>query len=159
MHTDFNTAQPMRELPEPFVKPMRLYNPEGLDYKNGHRIKSIEVTEAYTRIDFIYRSPFYYVNGGWIRIEPKAYVRPVGTTNRYALKKAEGISLAPARYHFKACGVYHTYTLFYEALPPDTTCIDIIEKEAPGNYFNFYGVEFSSWMLVPHPVDLPRCTN
>ena len=32
------------------------YNPESLDHTDDFRVKSIELTDDYTRIDFIYRS-------------------------------------------------------------------------------------------------------
>jgi hypothetical protein len=41
----------------------------------------------------------------------------------------------------------------------DTKTIDIIEKEAAGTYFNFYGMDYSKWMKVPHPMDVERSNN
>jgi hypothetical protein len=35
-------------------RPIRLFNPTCMDFKKAHRLKSIEATEEYTRIDFIY---------------------------------------------------------------------------------------------------------
>ena len=39
---------------EKSVTPMKLYNPNGMDFKQDHRMKSIEVTDEYTRIDFLH---------------------------------------------------------------------------------------------------------
>ena len=36
---------------------VKLWNPGALDHKLGHRMAGIELTDEYTRIDFIYRSP------------------------------------------------------------------------------------------------------
>ena len=51
---------------EKSVTPMKLYNPNGMDFKQDHRMKSIEVTDEFTRIDFIIRSSMVYINGGWM---------------------------------------------------------------------------------------------
>jgi hypothetical protein len=34
-------------------KSLKRYNPEGMDHKNDHRIKCVEATEEYTRINLI----------------------------------------------------------------------------------------------------------
>ncbi len=60
-----------------------LYNPEALDHTLSHRMKSIERTDEYTRIDFIYRSSELYVNGGWIQMDGNAYISPVGSSMKY----------------------------------------------------------------------------
>ena len=116
-----------------------------------HEIARIELTEAYTRIDFNYTAPDYYVNGGWIQIDPDTYIRPTGSSMRYTIQKVAGIHFAPQKTYFKRCGQKHTYTLYFPALPPDTLSIDIIEKEAPGTYFNFYNIRFSSWLKLNIP--------
>lgn len=141
------------------TNPIKLYNPNALDHTLEHRMKSIEITDDYTRIDFIYRSSMVYDNGGWIQMERNAYIKPVGSTTKYRLLRAIGIPIAPIKHYFKRQGEYHSYSLIYPALPADTKSIDIIEKEAPGTYFNFYGVDYSKWMKVPHPMDVPRSKN
>jgi hypothetical protein len=70
---------------------------------------------------------------------------------RYTLQKVAGIHFAPQKTYFKRCGQKHSYTLYFPALPPDTLSIDIIEKEAPGTYFNFYNIRFSSWLKLNIP--------
>ncbi len=139
--------------------PVRLYNPEGMDYKINLRVKSIEATSEYTRIDFIYKSSIIYENGGWIEMDADSYIQPIGSSTRYKLVKAIGIPLAPLKHYFKRKGEYYTYTLIFPALPKDTKAIDIIEKLAPGTYFNFYNVDFSTWMTIPLAADLPRKNN
>jgi hypothetical protein len=139
--------------------PVKLYNPEGMDYKNQLRVKSIEATSEYTRIDFIYKSSMIYDNGGWIKMEPDCYIQPIGSSTKYKLVKAIGIPLAPLKHYFKRQGEYHPYTLLFPPLPKKTKAIDIIEKLAPGTYFNFYNVNFSKWMSIPHAADLPRKNN
>jgi len=139
--------------------PIKLYNPNGMDFTKSLRIKCIEATEEYTRIDFIYKSSMIYENGGWIQMERYAYISPVGSTSKFRLIRAIGIPITPLKHYFKRQGEYHPYTLIFPALPKDTKCIDIIEKEAPGTYFNFYNIDYSKWMTVPHAADLPIKTN
>ena len=52
-----------------------------------HEIARIELNDAYTRIDFNYTAPDYYVNGGWIQIDADTHIRPSGSTMRYSLQK------------------------------------------------------------------------
>jgi hypothetical protein len=138
---------------------IKLYNPNALDHKLNHRMKSIEISDEYTRIDFIYRSPDEYHNGGWIEMDKNAYISPVGSTTKYRLIRAIGIPIAPQKHFFKRKGEFYSYSLIFPALPAGTAKIDIIEKEAPGNYFNFYGIDYSKWITVPHPIDLERSKN
>jgi len=111
------------------------------------------------RIDFIYKASTYYINGGWIQMDRDAYIQPKGSSEKYPLIQAIGIPIAPNKLHFRKQGQYHTYTLVFPALPPDTKSIDIIEKLAPGTYFNFYDVAYSQWITVPHAADVERSNN
>jgi len=138
---------------------IKLNNPGALDHKIGHRVKSIEFSEEYTRIDFIYRSSMDYQNGGWIQMDGNAYIQPVGSTTKCRLIRAIGIPIEPLKYYFKHQGEYHSYSLIFPALPSGTTKIDIIEKEAPGTYFNFYAIDYSKWITVPHPMDISQSNN
>ena len=71
---------------------------------------------------------------------------------RYSLFKAVNIPLAPQKFHFKRCGQLHSYSLYFPALPKDTQTIDIIELEAPGTYFNFYGIKYQEWIQMANQV-------
>jgi hypothetical protein len=135
------------------------YNPEQLRPGQSLRVKSIECTEEYTRIDFHYKSSQHYVNGGWIQMDKGAYIQPVNSSQKYTLVKAIGIPIAPMKHHFYKKGEHYSYTLLFPALPKGTKKINIIEKEAPGTYFNFYNVDYSKWMTVPHASDLPIANN
>jgi hypothetical protein len=138
---------------------IKLYNPIGLDHNLDHRMKSIEISDEYTRIDFIYRSPNEFHNGGWIQMELNAYISPAGSTMKYRLLRTIGIPIAPLKHYFKRKGEFHNYSLIFPALPSGTSKIDIIEKEASGNYFNFYGIDYSKWITVPHPMDISQSNN
>ena len=136
-----------------------LYNPVGTNYKNSHAIKCIECTDEYTRIDFIYKAPCYYINGGWVQLESNSFIRPVGSETKYKLIQAINIPIAPTKHYFNRCGEYLRYTLLFPALPKNTRKIDIIEKEAPGTFFNFYNIDFSNWMMIPHAGDQVMSNN
>lgn len=116
-------------------------------------------SNEYTIIDFIYRSSDLYENGGWIQMDKNAYISPVGSIMKYKLIHAIGIPIAPLKHCFKRKGEFHSYSLIFPALPAGTFKIDIIEKEAPGTYFNFYGIEYSKWITIPHPMDVERSNN
>lgn len=141
------------------TKSIKLYNPAAIDHNLDHRVKSIEITDNYTRIDFIYRSSMVYENGGWIQIDPNSYISPVGSDVKYKLIKAYGIPFAPFKHYFKRQGETYCYSLIFPALPKDTKRIDIIEKLERGTYFNFFNVCFSEWMSIPHPADIHRSNN
>jgi hypothetical protein len=100
-----------------------------------------------------------YINGGWIQMNPNSFIRPVGSSMKYRLIKTEGIPITPLKHYFKRKGEFHTYTLIFPALPCDIKQIDIIEKEAPGSYFNFYGIDYSKWIKIPHPMDIKKSSN
>lgn len=140
------------------TKKKRWLNPEA-DYSDKICVKSIELTDAYTRIDFWYKAPDYYANGGWIQIDPLSYIRPSGSNTRYSLFKAINIPLAPKKFFFKRCGQQHSYTLYFPALPKDTKTIDIIEREVDGTYFNFYGVNYSKWIKMANQVNIEFSDN
>lgn len=139
--------------------PVKYYNPEGMDFTKKLRIKCLEATDEYTRIDFIFRSSMIWDNGGWIQMERGAFIQAKGSTQKYRLIKAIGIPITPLKHYFKRQGEYHAYTLIFPALPKNTHSIDIIEKEAPGSYFNFYNVDYANWMTIPHAIDVPRKEN
>jgi hypothetical protein len=146
-----------REQTDPQV--IKIWNPDALDHTKDLRMKSIEFGDDYTRIDFIFRSSMVYINGGWIQMERNSFIRPTGSTTKYTLLRAIGIPIAPLKHYFKRKGEYYNYSMIFPALPMDTKTIDIIEKEAVGSYFNFYGVDYSKWMKIPHPMDVERSNN
>lgn len=153
-----NIEEQQAELFEVQINKIRWLNPDA-DYSDKLSIKSIELTDAYTRIDFYYKSPDYYVNGGWIQMHPLSFIRPAGSDTRYSLFKAVNIPLAPDKLYFKHCGQHHSYTLYFPALPKDTKAIDIIEREAPGTFFNFYNIDYSNWIRMANQVSVRLSKN
>jgi hypothetical protein len=151
--------QKKKRITKKTTRTQRLYNSKGIDYSADLQVKSIDLSDECTRIDFLYRSSTIYINGGWISMEKGAYIQPAGSSIRYGLWKAIGIPLAPRKLYFKRQGEFYTYTLIFPALPAETGKINIIEKEGPGNYFNFYGIDYSKWISIPCASDLPLSGN
>ena len=114
-------------------------------------ISEIEVNDELTRIDFFYISSRIYDNGGWIQMYSTCYIRPHGADLKLQLIKAEGIPIAPTKYHFQCQGQAHSYSLYFPALPKGTTTIDVIERD--GNFpndFNFFSVN----VRENHPIEI-----
>jgi hypothetical protein len=107
-------------------------------------IESISFDDELTRIDFVYIAKQENGNSGWVKIERNSFIRPVGSDVKYMLIKAINIPYAPNKHFFKCTGQVLRYTLLFPALPKNTKEIDIIEKLAPGNYFNFFRVQLTN---------------
>jgi len=112
----------------------------GYHPKEDHCVSGIQITDDHTRIDFYYRSSERYINGGWITIESTTYIQPVGSDVKLRLTGVRNIPIAPMKHWFRHCGEHFYYSLFFPALHQSTKAINIIEKEKPGTYFNFYNV-------------------
>lgn len=135
----------MKELEPPYtdIKAKIIYNPN-IEYQDGNTSEVLRIAqeENLTRIDFVVRACPIRINGGWVRIEPGTFIRPINTGKQLTLVQAVNIPIAPSKHWFKNIRECLYYTLYFPALPTDTEVIDIIEREAarPHNYFNFYGV-------------------
>jgi hypothetical protein len=129
----------------PSVKELQkvIYNPS-VKKKLSNHIETLRIdtdAEGLTRIDFLYRAPHYYINGGWVQISRHTFIRPCGSDKKLTMVKAVNIPIAPTKHFFKKSNEILCYTLYFPALPKGTSSIDIIEAEGPGgNWFNFYGV-------------------
>ncbi len=135
----------MKDLEQPYTdkKVKIIYNPISWESKEDSvEILRIVQEEDLTRIDFAHRASRIYDNGGWVRIEPGTFIRPVSTNIEMTMIQAVNIPVAPSRHWYKNAKQCLYYTLYFPALPNDIEAIDIIEREAarPNNYFNFYGV-------------------
>lgn len=107
-------------------------------------IESISFDDELTRIDFVYIAKQENGNSSWVKIERNSFIRPVGSDVKYRLIKAINIPYSPNKHFFKCTGQVLRYTLLFPALPKNTKEIDIIEKLAPGNYFNFFRVQLNN---------------
>ncbi|MGL2963905.1 hypothetical protein ACSVH2_08825 [Flavobacterium sp. RSB2_4_14] len=107
-------------------------------------LESISFDDEITRIDFVYVATQKFGNGSWVQIERNSFIRPVGSDVKYKLIKAINIPYAPSKHFLKCAGQVLRYTLLFPALPKNTKEIDIIEKLAPGYYFNFFRVQLNN---------------
>lgn len=103
-------------------------------------IEKISLDMDFTRIDFVYIAPKQYINGGWIQMDSGCYIKPISSEIKYKMVGAINIPIAPSKYCFKSKGQVHHFTLLFPAIPKNSKQIDIIEKFAEGNYFNFFRV-------------------
>ena len=83
-----------------------------------------------------------YHAGWWVTVHPEIFIRAIGTKDKLWLVYAFNIPIAPAKHFFKHKNERLKVTLFFPALPKDTTHIDIIEtlRKDVENPFNFYNV-------------------
>ena len=130
------------------TKTLRLFNPSIYDRNSNAKIQTIDLNEEYTRIDFKYTSSQEYINGGWIQMERNSFIRDTLSKRTYPLLFALNIPIAPEKFYFQRKGQSHSYTLVFPPLPKSTKAIDIIEKEAPGTYFNYYNIEYQRWINI-----------
>ena len=134
----------MIEIEEPLVKELEkvVYYPIMKHMvSNNAEILRIANEDDLTRIDFIHYADPIYIDGGWVKISPLSFIRPVGTKHKLGLVKAVNIPIAPVKHFYKSKKDFLCYTLYFPPLPKGTKEIDIIEFEGPGdNWFNFYGV-------------------
>ena len=135
----------MKEIIEPQIKELEqlVYKPMVIhQVSDSTEILRIENDPNFTRIDFIHYATPIYINGGWVQLYSKTFIRPVGSNLCLTLVNAINIPIAPKKHYYKSTKDFLCYTLVFPALPPGTQSIDIIEKEIPGDntWFNFYGV-------------------
>lgn len=109
-----------------------------------------ELPQEYTRIDFIHFADPIYINGGWVRIEPQTFIRPVGTNDRLYILQAVNVPLAPAKHNYRHISDSLAFSLFFPALPKSVTAIDIVENEGGADsFFNFYGISVERIKAAP----------
>ncbi len=123
-----------------------VFNPMVKHQTNGHpEVLRIQKEAEFTRIDFIYYTNPKYVNGGWIQIAQKTFIRTVGSMERLTLVNAVNIPIAPTKHYFKSTKDFLCYTLYFPPVPKETKAIDIIERLGGDNtWFNFYGVSMEA---------------
>ena len=111
------------------------------EHQNPKMLRVI-LTENYTRIDFGYTTPWYYIKGGWIKISPDTYLKLNRSKKKFQFVEADGIAIAPNRLDFQSTEDWQFFSLYFEPLPTEDCTFDMIEKENPTkNDFNYYGVE------------------
>jgi hypothetical protein len=109
--------------------------------KKNPKVLRILISKDFTRIDFGYTTPWYYDKGGWIKISSKTYLQIEGSNEKYELKNAAGIAVAPKRINFESTEDWQFFTLYFEPIPQKDCTLNMIEAEKPTpNDFNYYGI-------------------
>jgi hypothetical protein len=109
--------------------------------KKNPKVLRILISKDFTRIDFGYTTPWYYDKGGWIKISSKTYLQIEGSNEKYELKNAAGIAVAPKRINFESTEDWQFFTLYFEPIPQKDCVLNMIEAEKPTpNDFNYYGI-------------------
>jgi hypothetical protein len=115
---------------------------ERTEGKQNPTLLRVLLTKEFTRLDFGYTTPWYYEKGGWIKISPTTHLLVEGSSEKYGLKEAVGIAIAPKRIDFESTEDWQFFTLYFEPIPQKESILHMIEAEKPTeNDFNFYGIE------------------
>ncbi len=123
--------------------------PEMDSEKQNPKLLRVLLTKEFTRLDFGYTTPWYYKKGGWIKISPKTHLRVEGSSEKYGLKEAVGIAIAPKRINFESTEDWQFFTLYFEPIPQKEGILHMIEAEKPTeDDFNFYGIELLNGVEV-----------
>ena len=109
--------------------------------KKNPKVLRVLISKEFTRIDFGYTTPWYYDKGGWIKISPKTYIQVESSLEKYRLKEAVGIPIAPKRINFESTEDWQFFTLYFEPIPQQDCVLNMIVAEKPTpNDFNYYGI-------------------
>lgn len=102
----------------------------------------LQMHKNYTKVDFGYVTSDRYYRGGWIRISNESFIEIKDTKERFYLKTAEGITMAPEKHNFESKRDWRYYSLYFDPIPQIDTIINIIEKENGDlNDFNYFDIQ------------------
>lgn len=107
------------------------------------KVKSIEISQEKTIVNFNYTAPDTYINGGWVCVGDNFFLRDNETGKKYFLIKANNIPVCPQKHTFSRQGESLAFSLEFQPISKTCKEIDIIESLSDGG-FNFYGVNLSS---------------
>jgi hypothetical protein len=155
--TPSENKTPTKTLPgfiisNPTHKPFRNAN-------NNLQLLRITITKNETKVDFGYQATSYYTNGGWIKISPKTFIRPKGSSQKLVLTNATNIPYGPEKLHFNSSIEWRYFSLhfpslldlkdskksmMFESTSLAVDAIDLIEAEnGTENDFNFYDIQLN----------------
>ena len=121
-----------------------LFNPNFIDFGESLRINKIEFSEQ-TRIEFYYKPPSRYDKGGWIQIDGETYITTDGGKTKLKLIESVDIPIAPEKHYFTEANTTHIFWLIFPKISPKIKTLDIIERNEPGSYFNFFQLDLTRW--------------
>jgi len=125
-------------------KTVTLYNPHFIEFGETLRINKIEFSEQ-TRIEFFYKPPSHYDKGGWIQIDGDTYITPDGGKTKLKLIESVDIPIAPEKHYFTEANATHIFSLIFPKISPKVKTLDVIERNEPGSYFNFFQLDLTRW--------------
>ena len=119
-------------------------NPEHSRKNDNIQLLRIIVTRHETKIDFGYQASDYYTKGGWIKISPKTFIKPIGTDKKYILTNATNIPYGPEKLHFNSTIEWRYFSLYFPPIQEGVEAIDLVEQENGNeNDFNFLGIKLN----------------
>lgn len=105
--------------------------------------------KSFTVIDFIHFANPMYLNGGWVSISDKTFIRPSGSDIRLKIIKAYNIPFSPQKHFYRNKHDKLWFTLVFPGLPNDCSHFDFIEGYSSKNNFNFYTVPIQEILNGP----------
>ena len=128
-----------------------LYNkPKIENNKNDLFLLRVVIDEKYTKIDFGYQATDHYIRGGWVTMNPYAFIRIKGSNEKLTLTRVENIPLEPTKLNFKSTVESLYFSLFFPPLPNKSLVFDFIEKEPyTDTLFDLYGITINKKEGIP----------
>jgi len=96
---------------------------------NNPQLLRVTLTPKETKIDFGYQTEPDYDKGGWVRLNPNTFIRPVGSAKKYTLINATNIPLVPEQLNFNSNQDSLYFSLVFPALPDGVEVIDMLETQ------------------------------
>ena len=118
----------------------KVYNNPHINRNMSGKLKvvSVSIQDNQTVITF---SDNNLIDGGgyyqWFTMDKNAYIATNG--QRFKLIRAEGIAISPDKTYFSYAGETKTFTLYFPAIPKNSTSIDFIESE--NSDWRLYGIQ------------------
>lgn len=129
----------------------KLYNlPSFSANETSPRLLRVIVDSEFTRIDFGYQTSPKYVRGGWVTMNPEAYIIIKGNDKKLKMIKTENIPLGPVKHNFRSIKESLYFSLFFPPVPEGDITLDIIEEEPnTPDLFNYYNVKIKKKEGIP----------
>ena len=106
-------------------------------YSNKLSIRSVSISSSQTSITMTCTNP---LDGGWMNIDPNAYI--VANGQRYTISRTSGIEFSPKYTWFSYKGETKTFTLYFPAIPQNTSTIDFVENTS--SEWRIYGISLKT---------------
>lgn len=105
----------------------RVFQPDTLVSRTDSiEIYSVEMTDEYTRVDFVAWADPSLVDGGSFTIDKNIVLRPAGYAQKMPLLRALHIDFSPMKHYFKGRYDQHRFSLFFPALERQVVAFDLL---------------------------------